>query len=78
MKPFERIALAIHDLSGKVTLKEMGVSNFWEGGREGGKEIGLKQEKRPISLGLEGGFLQFVSGTLEHPLYNCSKSWQEN
>ena len=32
-----------------------------------GEKIGLKEEKDPISLGLEGEILQFVPDTLEHP-----------
>ena len=32
-----------------------------------GGEIGLKGEKDPISLGLQGEILQFVPETLEHP-----------
>ena len=35
-------------------------------GGTGGK-IGLKREKDPISMGLEGEFLQFVPETLEYP-----------
>ena len=72
MKLFERIAL-FFELFGKVTLKEMRVPNF----QEGGKEIRQEQEKRPIFLGLEGNFPQFVSETLEHPLYTYGKSLQK-
>ena len=37
--------------------------------RETSGRIGLKRENDPISLGLEGEFLQFVPETLKHPLY---------